>query len=227
MEKQQPIYIVITKHDASMIGLNFLVFLCWPGMLMSYLNTKSVCDYVSTSHLYFNMMELLLIHLHFSVNRWTYKTIWILLGADTFYGLCWVFVTILYWPLTPTKIENGMDICPKYFDKNFSTVWDYIVWPILCLVFFVMLDLWKYDILDKYRQVIDVIDYTIGAVDNTTCEGCSVCMGEYGYLDELKMTLPCDHMFHKTCLLSWFERQKSCPICSQAYICINDISVKI
>lgn len=25
--------------------------------------------------------------------------------------------------------------------------------------------------------------------------------------------LPCDHIFHKSCLRSWFQRQQTCPTC--------------
>lgn len=33
--------------------------------------------------------------------------------------------------------------------------------------------------------------------------------------------LPCDHIFHKSCLRSWFQRQQTCPTCRTSILRLN------
>lgn len=33
--------------------------------------------------------------------------------------------------------------------------------------------------------------------------------------------LPCDHIFHKSCLRSWFQRQQTCPTCRTSILRFN------
>ena len=43
---------------------------------------------------------------------------------------------------------------------------------------------------------------------------CAICMAKYKAKDEV-VQLPCEgkHVFHKRCLMQWFERQPVCPTC--------------
>ncbi len=34
--------------------------------------------------------------------------------------------------------------------------------------------------------------------------------------------LPCDHIFHKSCLRSWFQRQQTCPTCRTSILRLNN-----
>jgi hypothetical protein len=34
--------------------------------------------------------------------------------------------------------------------------------------------------------------------------------------------LPCDHIFHKSCLRSWFQRQQTCPTCRTSILRFNN-----
>ena len=47
-------------------------------------------------------------------------------------------------------------------------------------------------------------------------EECSVCYESYeaekGGEKEVA-TIPCGHAFHKSCILTWFQRSNSCPLC--------------
>ena len=43
--------------------------------------------------------------------------------------------------------------------------------------------------------------------------GCSVCCENYCVSEEI-WKLPCGHIFHSTCILNWFEKDKhTCPSC--------------
>ena len=41
---------------------------------------------------------------------------------------------------------------------------------------------------------------------------CIICREEMTADQQIKR-LPCDHVFHKNCLRSWFQRQQTCPTC--------------
>jgi len=41
---------------------------------------------------------------------------------------------------------------------------------------------------------------------------CSVCMEDYK-VDETVHKLPCDHLFHETCIVPWLELHDTCPVC--------------
>ncbi|KAK3550184.1 hypothetical protein QTP86_021220, partial [Hemibagrus guttatus] len=43
---------------------------------------------------------------------------------------------------------------------------------------------------------------------------CAVCLEDFRLKDELAM-LPCQHGFHKRCLLKWLEVRCVCPMCNK------------
>jgi hypothetical protein len=49
------------------------------------------------------------------------------------------------------------------------------------------------------------------SADKNTYESneCSICLEKIIN----KLTLPCGHQFHSDCILDWFEKELSCPIC--------------
>ncbi|KAL9689419.1 hypothetical protein QQ045_009805 [Rhodiola kirilowii] len=44
-------------------------------------------------------------------------------------------------------------------------------------------------------------------------EGCSICFTEYEVGSKL-LTLPCLHLYHKSCIKEWLKDHKTCPICN-------------
>lgn len=53
--------------------------------------------------------------------------------------------------------------------------------------------------------------------DELTGAMCSLCLDEYtGELDITK--LPCDHVFHRTCIKIWITRSNACPLCRRKAI---------
>jgi len=43
-------------------------------------------------------------------------------------------------------------------------------------------------------------------------ESCSICMEEFK-LQEKVMELPCQHMYHKDCVVTWLKTNNTCPVC--------------
>lgn len=50
---------------------------------------------------------------------------------------------------------------------------------------------------------------------------CSICMTEIEQGDEMMLT-PCNHAYHKECLLRWMQEQMVCPICRAALPIVAD-----
>lgn len=44
---------------------------------------------------------------------------------------------------------------------------------------------------------------------------CSICIESY-QSREMTLTLPCNHKYHSTCILSWLENDLSCPMCRRS-----------
>jgi E3 ubiquitin-protein ligase synoviolin len=51
---------------------------------------------------------------------------------------------------------------------------------------------------------------------------CIICREEMSGDNQVKK-LPCDHIFHKNCLRSWFQRQQTCPTCRTQVLRINPL----
>ncbi len=43
-------------------------------------------------------------------------------------------------------------------------------------------------------------------------EKCSICLCEYEDNEELRL-LPCEHLFHPTCVDTWLVQNSQCPVC--------------
>jgi hypothetical protein len=41
---------------------------------------------------------------------------------------------------------------------------------------------------------------------------CSVCLSEIK-MEEETILVPCGHMYHSSCILEWFEKNNTCPVC--------------
>ncbi len=43
-------------------------------------------------------------------------------------------------------------------------------------------------------------------------KNCVICMEEFGENDVI-LTVACYHIFHKSCVMEWFKKENTCPIC--------------
>lgn len=46
---------------------------------------------------------------------------------------------------------------------------------------------------------------------------CDICLYYY-QLDDEVMVLPCAHLYHKECILPWFEEHTTCPDCKSKWL---------
>jgi E3 ubiquitin-protein ligase synoviolin len=63
-------------------------------------------------------------------------------------------------------------------------------------------------------------DITAEQLSNYSDTICIICREEMTAEHQIKK-LPCDHIFHKNCLRSWFQRQQTCPTCRTSILRIN------
>ena len=64
--------------------------------------------------------------------------------------------------------------------------------------FFLELNEFQYKHIKKYSKIKE--------------KKCSICLLKYKKSDIIK-ELPCNHIFHKNCILKWMEKSNVCPIC--------------
>ena len=57
--------------------------------------------------------------------------------------------------------------------------------------------------------------YKTYILNETTTKTCAICLASMGdtLLGEMVTELPCEHLFHKTCLARWFKDNNTCPLC--------------
>ncbi|CAF1016579.1 unnamed protein product [Rotaria sordida] len=72
------------------------------------------------------------------------------------------------------------------------------------------------DVIESRRAIHDLNtmypDLTADELANVSDTTCIICREEMQVQQSIKR-LSCQHIFHKNCLRSWFQRQQACPIC--------------
>ena len=71
---------------------------------------------------------------------------------------------------------------------------------------------------DKLEEIPEFnINSTI-ELNKFKSKNCTICLEDFKVKDKL-MYLPCFHLFHKDCIISWAKENSICPLCK---IDIND-----
>uniref|UniRef100_A0A3B1IZZ4 Ring finger protein 122 n=1 Tax=Astyanax mexicanus TaxID=7994 RepID=A0A3B1IZZ4_ASTMX len=86
-----------------------------------------------------------------------------------------------------------------------------------------MFSLMKYNFYDYYNLFIcDCILLYVslglcifGSVCVSPQQTCAVCLEDFKVKDELGV-LPCQHAFHRRCVVKWLEVRCVCPMCNKA-----------
>lgn len=61
-------------------------------------------------------------------------------------------------------------------------------------------------------EIINQRCQTRPATDDDLNINCSICLS---HLDQEILELPCNHKFHKECIMNWFNNHNTCPNCRQ------------
>ncbi|KAI3907436.1 hypothetical protein MKX01_036353 [Papaver californicum] len=70
------------------------------------------------------------------------------------------------------------------------------------------------------KQTVDMMPVVLIENDtNSNHRSCMVCMDRFSVGARAK-SLPCNHIFHDHCILSWLRQHNSCPLC-RSEIVIN------
>lgn len=80
----------------------------------------------------------------------------------------------------------------------------------------IMNHLFASSVAQQDRPAALSIRQNLATMDAPKGEKCVVCMDEYEsptLADRQVVKLACDHHFHKECILSWLEKNNSCPTC--------------
>lgn len=60
------------------------------------------------------------------------------------------------------------------------------------------------------------------ASEAATLGPCTICLEDLAESEGQKrsiITMPCDHLFHDSCILTWLERNRGCPLCRREVSC--------
>ena len=99
--------------------------------------------------------------------------------------------------------RNGINLC--YNEKN----------EIVCVyLFFLFIDV-TYDVIELFKKTNIKIDIKKELKnEKINNEECCICK------DEIKegIKLKCFHIFHKTCIIEWFNINQTCPLCRTDFI---------
>jgi hypothetical protein len=78
--------------------------------------------------------------------------------------------------------------------------------------------------LDEFCEDADRIPVDHNAFENavpsrrcSVAEECAVCHESFNGTEDAKL-FPCGHFYHAECILQWFERQLSCPLCRRSFV---------
>lgn len=63
-------------------------------------------------------------------------------------------------------------------------------------------------------NIVLEIKYIIPLKNLKTEDTCTICLET---LDEETISLPCNHLFHKSCIIPWLENKSTCPLCRTEY----------
>lgn len=82
-----------------------------------------------------------------------------------------------------------------------------------------------------YESLVELEDVAVGLSPNTiaalpsyefqesdftdkgTAKSCPICITDFTVQDRDVVILPCDHLFHRECIATWFQRSKKCCVC--------------
>ena len=107
-------------------------------------------------------------------------------------------------------------ICCDYTKNNLYTMMSFIL-IISCMPTIAKLfDLCVKSLKHKYN-IYRIPIKRITSNDNLLLDECSICLEKYIKKDKI-IRLECNHVFHKSCIILWLNKNNSCPQCRENII---------
>ncbi|GKC73168.1 RING-H2 finger protein ATL8-like protein [Tanacetum coccineum] len=72
------------------------------------------------------------------------------------------------------------------------------------------------------RRILDTLPRLTWSVGHHSVEF-AICLSEYQEADEVRV-LPCQHVYHVTCVNTWFDSHSSCPTCRRDLRAEEDVA---
>jgi hypothetical protein len=133
--------------------------------------------------------------------------------SNTFLGL-FVVSNEIYLPVLFYNISQGMGegICPSYI---YMVIFFIIFGIVLNVIYACIIGSLNYHLI-KFQEINNIfLECQEDEKEVEEVEECIICFKDFSSKEKIK--LRCNHSFHKRCILNWFERRKTCPICRMEY----------
>jgi len=72
------------------------------------------------------------------------------------------------------------------------------------------------------KDVINRLKQSLFRAEKCKTKECAICQEDYKEMDKM-VTMPCDHLFHKDCAITWLNLHNTCPSCRKP---LNHITEK-
>lgn len=64
----------------------------------------------------------------------------------------------------------------------------------------------------SFIEQLRVIRVTRSTFESYSNNGCAICTDSFAVNDKL-IRLPCQHAYHKNCIVEWLNKSNTCPLC--------------
>lgn len=212
-------YVIFTS-DRRISEINLVLYSIWLFFTFQIVVTYQECNYIELSFTYLMLFISFPFYLQINIPHISHRIV--LIGL--FIQLCclsyFTFLTASHWPYTPDKVPNAHVVCHKHYEF-FHVLTNRIVFLLLPIVMiccnFIMA--WGCIFLLEKYPVIHFIQkniYPSYIIKNSSHKDCAICLDTY--IAKARIAeLPCEHLFHDSCLRLWFATRLTCPLCLQEY----------
>jgi hypothetical protein len=67
------------------------------------------------------------------------------------------------------------------------------------------------------KELLDIFTKSVQFNNNMTKTDCSICMENFENNEDLcEINCNCNSVYHKECIIQWFEKKCSCPLCRKS-----------
>ena len=64
--------------------------------------------------------------------------------------------------------------------------------------------------------ILNIDKLELEKMNESKHDNCTICLEAFK-INDACIKLPCSHLYHEDCIISWFIRKKYCPLCQKVY----------